>query len=129
MRVLACTAPEAERRLRQALAADDLQIALTFSAAATAILREHWDVVIIGALFDESRALELMQVLSSDAYPRLPIVGIRGAKIARYLAPEVFDVPMKLLGAVDVIDFGAIPDDGVGNAQIGARIRAAAKPA
>jgi hypothetical protein len=53
-------------------------------------------------------------------------VGIRGAKIARYLAPEVFDMPMKLLGAVDVIDFGAIPDDPAGNAQIGVRIRAAA---
>ena len=103
-------------------------MALTFSAATKAILSERWDVLVIGALFDESRALELMQTLrSEEAYPKVPIVGIRGAKVARYLPPEVFDLPMKLLGAVDVIDIGAIPDDPVGNAQIGVRIRAAAK--
>ena len=75
---------------------------------------------------EASRALELMALLGSDeAISRAPIVGIRGAKIARKLPPEVFDVPMKHLGAVDVIDLGAISDDAVGNAEIGVRIRAA----
>lgn len=126
LRILACTSPEAERRLRQALAADNVEMALTFSAATRALRDQRWDVVIVGALFDESRALELMQLLRS--FPRVPIVGIRGAKIARFLSPEVFDVPMKLLGALDVIDFASIPDDATGNAEIGVRIRVAVRP-
>jgi hypothetical protein len=125
-RILACTAPEAERRLRQALPADELQMAVTFADASSALLRERWDVVIIGALFDESRALELMQLLRSDpAFPQVSIIGIRGAKIARSLQPEIFDMPMKMLGALDVIDFASIADDAAGNAHIGSRIRAA----
>lgn len=125
-RILACTSPAAERRLRQALPADELQMALTFSDACKALLHERWDVVIIGALFDESRALELMQLLRFDqAYPKVSIIGIRGAKIARSLQPEIFDMPMRMLGALDVIDFGSIPDNAAGNAQIGTRIRAA----
>lgn len=125
-RILACTSREAERRLRQALPGDELQMAVTFSDASNALLHQRWDVVIIGALFDESRALELMQLLRFDqAYPKVSIIGIRGAKIPRVLQPEIFDMPMKMLGAVDVIDFGSIPDDASGNAQIGTRIRAA----
>jgi PleD family two-component response regulator len=127
-RILACASPEAERRLRKAVPADDLQMALTLSDAMSALLRHRWDAVIIGAMFDESRALELMQLLSSsEAIPRVPIVGIRGAKIPRFVSPAIFDVPMKSLGAVDVIDFAAIPDDAAGNVEIGARIRAAAR--
>lgn len=127
-KILACTTPEAERRLRQALPADELQMALTFSDATSALLDGQWNVVIVGALFDESRALELMQLLRFDAaFPKVPIVGIRGAKIARSLQPEIFDIPMKLLGALDVIDFGSIADDAAGNAEIGSRIRAAVR--
>lgn len=101
-------------------------MALTFEDASRALLHGKWDVVIVGALFDESRALELMQLLRfEEAFPRVPIVGIRGAKIARTLQPEIFDIPMKLLGAVDVVDVGSIPDDAAGNARIGTRIRAA----
>jgi hypothetical protein len=108
------------------LPADELHMAVTFSDASNALLHGRWDVVIIGALFDESRALELMQLLRFDeAYPKVSIVGIRGAKIPRVLHPDIFDMPMKMLGAVDVIDFGSIPDDAAGNAQIGSRIRAA----
>ena len=102
---------------------------LPFSEARRALLDQPWDVVVVGALFDESRALDLMQLMRFHAaFPKVPIVGIRGAKIARIMKPEVFDLPMKQLGAVDVIDFSAIPGDAVGNAEIGVRIRVAARP-
>jgi PleD family two-component response regulator len=127
-RVLACTSPEAERRLRKALRDDELVMALTFSEAASNLVHHKFDVVLVGMMFDESRALELTQmILSNDSIPKVPIVGIRGAKIARIVDPNVFDVPMAELGAVDVIDFASIPDDDAGNARLGARIRACIK--
>jgi PleD family two-component response regulator len=125
-KILACTSPQAERRLRKALPSDDVQMALTFSEATSALRDQNWDLVIVGSMFHESRALELMELLSSQkALARMPVVGIRGAKIPRLTSAESFDVPMKALGAVDVIDFASIPDDDAGNAQLGERIRAA----
>lgn len=127
-RILACASPEAERRLRKALPGEDVQMALTLPDATRALLHQRWDVVVIGAMFHESRALELMQLLaSSAAIPRVPVIGIRGAKIPRFVSPDIFDLPMRSLGAADVIDFAAIADDAAGNAEIGARIRAAAR--
>jgi CheY-like chemotaxis protein len=127
-RILVCASPEAEQRLRKALPAEDVQMALTLSDAMSALRQHKWDVVVIGAMFHESRALELMQLLSAkQGLPATPIVGIRGAKIPRLVSPDIFDLPMRSLGAVDVIDFAAIPDDAAGNAEIGTRIRAAAR--
>jgi hypothetical protein len=103
-------------------------MALTYREAMSALTRHVWDVVLIGSLFDESRALELMEwLISGGAMSKAPIVGIRGAKIPRMVSPQVFDLPMRSLGAVDVIDFASLLDDDAGNAEIGQRIRAAAQ--
>ena len=114
--------------MREALPAEQVQMALTLPDAMSALRQHKWDVVVIGAMFHESRALELMQLLSAtEARPKTPIIGIRGAKIPKLVSPDIFDLPMRSLGAVDVIDFAAIPDDAAGNAEIGARIRAAVR--
>ena len=124
-RVLACTSAAAERRLRIALEGCELTMALTLAEALEALAKTRYDLLIIGMLFDESRALELMHAVRADsALADLPVVGIRGAKFVRAIKPEVFDVPMIALGAADLIDFGAIPDDEVGNRLIGRRLRA-----
>jgi CheY-like chemotaxis protein len=124
MRVLACTVPLAKRRLAAALPDDSLEVVYTSAEALEALRREPFDLVIIGMRFDESRALEFLQRIHADAGsgPLPPIVGIRGAATALVVSPQHFDLPMWAMGACDVIDFSAIPDNEVGNRHIRERL-------
>lgn len=123
MRILACTVPGAERRLRTALPDAEMQVAFTMAEALAALAPGAFDLLIIGMRFDESRALEFVERVRQDAsLAGLPIVGIRGAAAPMVIAPQHFDLPMWALGARDVIDFNAIPDSEAGNRHIRERI-------
>ena len=76
----------------------------------------------IGMRFDESRGLELPGRLQAAGVALPPFVGMRGARTAAATSPQVFDLPMWALGARDVIDFGAIPDNETGNRHIAERL-------
>lgn len=133
MRVLACTVPEAEPRLRRAMPATRLQLVFTTAEALKALKRDAFDLLIIGMRFDESRALEFLAGIAKDAtLNRPPIVGIRGAAAEVVISPQHFDLPMWAMGACDVIDFSAVPDNEVGNQHIRERLircaRGAANP-
>src|SRR3954466_14131915 len=120
MRVLACTSREAEARLRAVLPDAELHFAFTFAEGLKALSAAKYDLLIIGMMFDESRALEFLREVHSVDLP--PLVGIRGAKLPQKVAPTTFELPMRALGALDVIDFGSIPRDERGNADIRARV-------
>ena len=123
LRILACTVPLAEARLRAALPDADLQIAFTMAEALAALAPGAFDLLIVGMRFDESRALEFVQRVRQDASLQgLPIVGIRGAAAPMVIAPHHFDLPMWAMGACDVIDFNAIPNNEAGNRHIRERI-------
>lgn len=123
MRILACTVPAAERRLRAALADAEIQVAFTMAEALAALAPGAFDLLIVGMRFDESRALEFVQRVRQDAsLEGLPIIGIRGAAAPMVIAPQHFDLPMWALGACDVIDFNAIPENEAGNRHIRERI-------
>jgi hypothetical protein len=120
MRVLACTSREAEARLRALLPDAELRFAFTFAEGLKALSAADYDLLIIGMMFDESRALEFLREVHSADLP--PLVGIHGAKLPQKVAPATFELPMRALGALDVIDFGSIPKDEAGNADIRARL-------
>lgn len=123
MKVLACTVPGAEARLRAALPDAELLVVFTTAAALEIMNRDALDLLIIGMRFDESRALEFLQRIHDEAERKgLPIVGIRGAAAPVVIAPQHFDLPMWAMGARDVIDFNAIPDNEVGNRHIRERL-------
>lgn len=124
-RILACTVPEAEPRLRRALAGDDLGFAFDMDSATTRLEHERFDLVLIGMLFAESRGLELLEWIRSHApLADVPVVGLHGARVGQQLPPEVFYTPMRALGARDVIDMGALPDDAAGDAELMRRVGA-----
>jgi CheY-like chemotaxis protein len=124
MRVLACTVPAAEPRLKAVLPEGRLQIAFTSAEALDALKQEAFDLLILGMRFDESRALEFLQRIHADPAlgPLPPIVGIRGAATPVVIAPQHFDLPMWAMGACDVIDFYAVPDNEAGNRHIRERL-------
>jgi molybdate transport system substrate-binding protein len=124
MRVLACTVPLAEKRLRAVLPDARLQVVLTSDEALEALRQEAFDLLILGMRFDESRGLEFLQRIHADATlsPLPPLVGIRGAASPVVIAPQHFDLPMWAMGACDVIDFYAVPDNDAGNRHIRERL-------
>lgn len=107
MRVLACTVPGSEPRLRRVLPDAQLQVVLT-----------------------TAEALEILRREVFDLFNRPPIVGIRGAATEVVISPHHFDLPMWAMGACGVIDFNAVPDNEVGDRHIRERlIRCAGGPA
>jgi CheY-like chemotaxis protein len=124
MRVLACTVPEVEARLRAVLPDAELHVVFREEDALRLLDEQVFDLLIIGMAFDESRALPFLQRIRSDpALRKPPVVGIRGGKVRVQLPPHVFDTPMRALGAFDVIDLSTIADDEAGNREVAERMR------
>jgi CheY-like chemotaxis protein len=123
LRVLACTVPGTEPRLRAVLPDAELHFVFETEEALGALRHGSFDLVLVGIRFDESRALELLRRIEAEPDIRLPpLVGMRGAKSAYRVLPEVFDIPMLAMGACDVIDFSDIPNDEAGNAAVRERL-------
>ena len=131
MRVLACTVPETVPRLRSVLGNAHIDVAGNTEQALRSLARAAFDLVVIGMLFDESRGLELLRRIRADAALKAPpIIGVRGGKFPVPVSPQVFDLPMWGLGACDVIDLGAVPNNEAGNRHILERlVRCAGVPA
>lgn len=128
MRVLACIVAETLPRLRSVLSDVQLHVARDIEEALRYLKRQEYDLLVVGMLFDESRGLELIRRIRADAALKPPpIVGVRGGKTPVPLSPQVFDFPMWALGACDVIDFGAIPNNEAGNRAIHERLTRCAR--
>ena len=107
----------------------DAELHLVYTTdEALRLLRQHrFDLVMIGLRFDESRGLELPGRILTEGLETPPFVGMRGARTAAAISPQAFDLPMWALGARDVIDFGAIPDNDTGNRHIAERLARSAR--
>lgn len=123
LRILACTIPGAEARLRAALPDAGFQFVFTTAEALAALKPGAFDLLILGMRFDESRALEFLQRVRENAsLEGLPVVGIRGAARPAVISPQHFDLPMWAMGARDVIDFSAIPSNEAGDRHVRERL-------
>lgn len=122
MRVLACTIPGTQVRLRAVLPDAELHLAYTTEEALRLLRQHRFDLVLIGLRFDESRGLELPGRIQAEGLEMPRFVGMRGARAPAAISPQVFDLPMWALGARDVIDFGAVPDSEAGNRHIAERL-------
>ena len=108
-RVLACLAPEVRAQLRAAVAGGHVLFADDIEDALHALTHLDFDMVLIGMRFDESRGLELMQRVSANTtFARMPVVGVRDAPV-RPGTLQAFDVPMRTLGAQEIVDLGVVP--------------------
>jgi len=122
VRVLACTIPGTQARLRAVLPDAELHLVYTTDEALRLLRRHRFDLLMIGLRFDESRGLELPGRIQAEGLEMPPFVGMRGARTPAAISPQAFDLPMWALGARDVIDFGAIPDNEAGNRHVAERL-------
>lgn len=128
MRVLACVSVQAQARLRNVFAADEAYFPATVEEALRALTHVEFDFVLIGMLFDESRGLDLMEKITQNStFAQVPVVGVTGRRVKRAVLQTAFEVPMRTLGARDIVDVAAIPDDIPGNRILRERLLACAR--
>ena len=123
-RVIVAATAEAQPRLRAVLPECDLCFVDTEGQLRHALARGRCDLLIVGAHFQESSAVAVIeQVLSRDE--TIPVVCIRVRPFATPLGQPALDalrIATRALGASNFIDLLEYPDDALGNARLRAML-------
>jgi hypothetical protein len=124
-RVLVAVGPRAVPRLRAILSAWSQAAFARDLRELPGALRQGFDLIVIGAHFDGSRGVDtLVEVMRH--HPRCPVVCLRAAPFGSRLGAATFDAYSTAcleLGADDVLDLLAFPDDDEGNARVRALLQ------
>jgi hypothetical protein len=115
--VLLAVTPGTRARLDAALRLHSLTWVETLDEVRAALARRPFDLVVIGARFDESHAFEVLRICITGQ-PGARAVCLRGVEPPSRLrkpAVEAFRVACEALGASLVLDLADLPDDAAGN--------------
>jgi hypothetical protein len=118
--VLLAVTPGTRGRLAGALRPHSLVWVETLDEVRAALARQRFDLVVIGARFDESHAFDVLRVAIAD-HPGARVVCLRGIEPPSRLrkpAVEAFRVASEALGATLVLDLADFPDDDAGNSAM-----------
>ena len=118
-RVLAAVSAEGRERVSAILHGWEVCVAAEQAEALRLLASRRFDLIIIGASFDASTAMELFQeILRLEV--GCPVVCVRAASSPSGLGPGSFDAfrsACEVLGAAEVMDLLAFPDDDSGHAR------------
>ncbi|MBI4522428.1 MAG: hypothetical protein HY695_01305 [Deltaproteobacteria bacterium] len=121
-RILLACAPEPYTRLFAILSGRELTFVSTLTDAHAALKADHFDMIMIGVHFDESRMFDLLRYVRADAkYDRVPVVCFRGITVPNAkgkVVLEAVEVACKAMGANAFFDLMGFADDTVGNAAV-----------
>ncbi len=119
-RVLLAVSPRAAGRMRRVLDGWEIAQLDSLSALAHELRCTSYDLVVIGHLFDGSRAIEAVKTTLLHAR-HVPLVCVRAAPFETTLGDAAicaFQAAAEELGAECFIDVLQFPDDGEGNAHM-----------
>lgn len=119
-RVLMAVSPRAAQRMCRILDGWEIVQPESLRTLAHELRRATYDLIIVGHLFDDSRAIEAARAALLHA-PRVPLVCVRAAPFQSVLgdaAIDAFHAAAEELGAECFIDVLQFPDDGEGNARV-----------
>jgi CheY-like chemotaxis protein len=121
--ILVADVPQMEPRYSAALAGCELAFVRTMPEARQALAAARYDLVAIGAYFDDSQMFELVRAVRSDPGHRAtPIMCVRGAPGFTAVTARTLEATLKALAAdafVDLVHFG---DEESGNAALRASV-------
>lgn len=117
--LLLATSVETQRRLGRALQGLDLACAASAAEVRAALAARQFDLIVVGAHFDESRALEMVEEIRRTPHTA-GLVCVRGTPFHHVGRPamEAFRVACEALGVRRVVDLLDYPDDDTGNRAI-----------
>lgn len=120
MAVLVAEAAPGRDRLARILDGRDVEFASTCVEARLRLRTRSYDLIVIGAHFDSSTALELAQeVLRDDAHrPVICVYCVPFRTPSARRSFEAFRIASSALGAAEVLNLLEFPDDEAGNARV-----------
>jgi DNA-binding response OmpR family regulator len=114
-KILVADRPESERRLAAILAGHELKLVRSLSEARSALHGGHFDLVLVGVHFDESRMFDLMRDL--EAGPQ--VVCVRSQHFQSHaISLEGLEIAAKALGCTLFLDLTWYADDDTGNRAV-----------
>ena len=114
-KILVADRPESERRLAAILAGHELVLVRSLSEARTALRGAHFDLVLVGVHFDESRMFDLMR----DLEPGTQVVCVRSQHFQSHaISLEGLEIAAKTLGCTLFLDLTWYADDDTGNSAV-----------
>src|SRR5918999_4732106 len=119
-RVLLAVSGRAAERMCRILDGWEIRRVESLHALAQELRRASYDLVIVGQLFDDSRAIEAVRTALRQA-PRVPVVCVRAAPFQSALGEAAicaFRAAAEELGAECFIDVLQFPDDPEGDARV-----------
>ena len=120
-RILVASLPRAYLRLFAILPGHELSFVRTLSEAQVALERDHFNMVMIGVHFDESRMFELLRYVRADKrYASVPVVCFRGGASEDAKSMDVEAKCEAACKAMDTayFDLTSFADDSQGNAAV-----------
>jgi hypothetical protein len=120
--ILIAAYPGAHDRAASVLSGHHLSFADTMAEAMAALEAQTFDLILIGARFDESRMFDLLRHLHTvGVSAQTPIVCFRGMISVPASEPatvEGLSLACGILGARAFYDFASYPSDEAGNAAV-----------
>jgi hypothetical protein len=119
-RVLLAVTPGTRQRLGTVLHGHQLTWVQTFDEVRAGLEQGRFDLVLIGAHFQESNAFDVLRLVTSMR-PAPRIVCLRGAVPRSLLGKpsmDAFRIACEALGASLVLDLVDYPDDAAGNGAV-----------
>jgi hypothetical protein len=120
MAVLVAEATPGRERLARILDGRDVEFASTCVEARVRLRERPYELIVIGAHFDSSTALELVQEVLRGEAP-CPVICVHCMPFRTPSARRSFDafrLASSALGAAEVLNLLEFPDDEAGNARV-----------
>ena len=119
-RIILASAQQPYQRLFAILSGHTIRFVTTMADAQDALAGEPFDLVMIGAYFDESRMFDLLRQVRADArYANVPVICFRGVvPVVNHFNREDVDVACRSIGATAFFDLAEFSDDAAGNAAV-----------
>ena len=119
MAVLVAVSDNGRERIAKVLRGRPLEFVATCAEAKKRLHAATYELVVIGAHFDESSSLQLLQEVL-ELRPAGPIICVRvtSTNLGRQQSFDAFRTACSALGAAEALDLLAFPDDEAGNARV-----------
>lgn len=122
-RILVADVPQMDARYSAALEGCALAFVRTMAEARQALAGSRYDLVAIGAYFDDSQMFELVRtVRNHETQSEVPIVCVRGGPAFTAVTARTLEETLKALAADEFIDLVHFGDEQSGNAALRASV-------
>lgn len=114
-RILVADRPESDQRLAAILAGHELVFARSLPEALRALRERHFDLVLVGVHFDESRMFDLMREMTEGTQ----VVCVRSQQFQSHaITLEGLEIAAKALGCTLFLDLTWYAEDETGNGAV-----------